>query len=152
VACEIDAAHPAVRKRDRLDRYFPMLAPSRSLVQWLADDPDRLDEFARRYRRELQDQPAPCETLRRLAWDAPLTLTYREGLAGRHGALALQRHLEQLECFRRWDQGWMIGGEVNALRDEIERHGGLWLARHKVWMMPDQASWQRVQARRRYVL
>lgn len=63
-------------ERARLDEWLKDVAPSAELRTWYAHDPDRFDEFARRYRSELRDD-AHAEafaTLRRLAKSGPLTL------------------------------------------------------------------------------
>jgi len=42
----------------RLDEWAKEVAPSTELRRWYGHDPDRFDEFARRYRAELEQQPA----------------------------------------------------------------------------------------------
>jgi uncharacterized protein YeaO (DUF488 family) len=63
-----DAAH--------IDEWCKQVAPSTELRKWYGHDPDRFEEFSRRYREELRDaEPAAAlEALRRLAHDGPLTL------------------------------------------------------------------------------
>jgi uncharacterized protein YeaO (DUF488 family) len=48
-----------------LDDWCKAIAPSTELRQWYAHDPDRYEEFARRYRLELEE-PARAEALARL--------------------------------------------------------------------------------------
>ena len=52
------------------------IAPSTELREWYAHVPERFDEFATRYRVELQDpeRVARLQDLRRLADSGPLTL------------------------------------------------------------------------------
>jgi len=59
-----------------LDEWCKQVAPSPELRQWYGHDPDRFDEFARRYRAELADpeRAAGLAHLRGLADDGPLTL------------------------------------------------------------------------------
>jgi uncharacterized protein YeaO (DUF488 family) len=62
--------------RAHLDEWCKEVAPSTELRQWYGHDPDRYDEFARRYRAEL-DEPeraAAFAKLRELAAHGPLTL------------------------------------------------------------------------------
>jgi uncharacterized protein YeaO (DUF488 family) len=59
-----------------LDEWCKDVAPSDELRKWYSHDPDRFEEFARRYRRELKD-PRRAEALahlRGLASDRQLTL------------------------------------------------------------------------------
>jgi uncharacterized protein YeaO (DUF488 family) len=48
-----------------LDAWCRDVAPSTELRKWYAHDPARFDEFARRYRAELDADPGPLEDLRR---------------------------------------------------------------------------------------
>src|SRR6202522_4795522 len=59
-----------------LDEWCKNVAPSGELRTWYNHDPDRFEEFSRRYRQELQD-PERAEALarlRELAREGPLTL------------------------------------------------------------------------------
>ena len=59
-----------------LDEWCKEVAPSHELRRWYGHDPKRFDEFARRYREEL-DRPEPAAALRhlrRLAHERPLVL------------------------------------------------------------------------------
>jgi uncharacterized protein YeaO (DUF488 family) len=59
-----------------LDEWCKNVAPSTELRKWYGHDPDRFEEFSRRYRQELQD-PERSEALahlRELAGDRQLTL------------------------------------------------------------------------------
>jgi uncharacterized protein YeaO (DUF488 family) len=65
-----------VSKADaRLDDWMKDVAPSDALRRWFGHKPERWDEFRRRYRKELDGNPA-VETLRQLAAEGPLTLVY----------------------------------------------------------------------------
>ena len=64
------------KERAHLDEWCKEVAPSTELREWYGHDPDRYDEFARRYRAEL-DEPeraAAFAKLRELAANGPLTL------------------------------------------------------------------------------
>ena len=43
------------KERAHLDDWCKQIAPSTELREWYGHDPDRYDEFARRYRAELED-------------------------------------------------------------------------------------------------
>jgi uncharacterized protein YeaO (DUF488 family) len=64
------------KARAALDEWCKNIAPSDELRKWYGHDPDRFEEFGRRYRRELEDpQRAQALThLRGLAKDRQLTL------------------------------------------------------------------------------
>ena len=66
-----------VRKEDaHLDAWVKEVAPSTQLRRWYGHDPEKFEEFARRYREELQsgDGQQALEELRRHASDSRLTL------------------------------------------------------------------------------
>jgi uncharacterized protein YeaO (DUF488 family) len=64
------------KARAALDEWCKDIAPSAELRKWYGHDPDKFEEFGRRYRAELTD-PERAEALahlRSLATDRPLTL------------------------------------------------------------------------------
>jgi uncharacterized protein YeaO (DUF488 family) len=64
------------KEHARLDEWCKQVAPSTGLRKWHGHDPDHYEEFARRYRAELE-QPEPAAALghlRELAAAVPLTL------------------------------------------------------------------------------
>jgi uncharacterized protein YeaO (DUF488 family) len=74
----VDRVWPRGIRRDagRFDEWLPEVAPSTTLRQWYAHDPERFDEFRQRYLRELED-PGRAEAaahLRGLAGHGKLTL------------------------------------------------------------------------------
>ena len=64
------------RERAALDAWDPELAPSTELRMWFGHDPDRFEEFRRRYVDELRDQRPRLTKLRRQARDGTLTLVF----------------------------------------------------------------------------
>lgn len=64
------------KERAALDDWAKDVAPSTELRTWFGHDPERFDEFARRYRKELDGNPG-VEALRALAGTpGGLTLLY----------------------------------------------------------------------------
>jgi uncharacterized protein YeaO (DUF488 family) len=64
------------KEKAHLDEWCKAVAPSTALRTWYQHDPERFDEFGRRYRAEL-DEPDRAEVvqhLRELAEHRPLTL------------------------------------------------------------------------------
>ena len=64
------------RKKARLDAWERELAPSAELRQWFGHQPNRFEEFRRRYIEELRQQRPRLTELRRRARDGTLTLVY----------------------------------------------------------------------------
>jgi uncharacterized protein YeaO (DUF488 family) len=64
------------KEHARLDEWCKQVAPSAGLRTWYGHDPDRNEEFARRYRAELEqpERAAALGHLRELAAAGPLTL------------------------------------------------------------------------------
>ncbi len=66
-----------VKKEDaKLHDWRKELAPSAELRRWFGHDPDRYEEFRRRYLEELQEHRDELAELRKLARDGTLTLVY----------------------------------------------------------------------------
>ena len=64
------------RQRAQLDAWEKELAPSTMLRQWFGHEPDRFEEFRKRYIEELRDQRPRLTALRRRARHGTLTLVY----------------------------------------------------------------------------
>lgn len=65
------------REAAALDLWLKEIAPSTELRKWFGHDPDRWEEFQRRYETELEDAAAPAvEQLLDLLKDGPVTLVY----------------------------------------------------------------------------
>ena len=74
----VDRVWPrGVRKAElRADLWARDAAPSTGLRKWFGHDPERWDEFRRRYFKELEAHPEALEEIRRLAADGRITLVY----------------------------------------------------------------------------
>ena len=59
-----------------LDQWAQNLAPCTALRKWFGHDPERWDEFRRRYAEELRRRGDELRQLRVLARKAPITLVY----------------------------------------------------------------------------
>lgn len=71
----VDRVWPRGLRRDdaRYDEWIKAVAPSTELRKWYGHDPERFEEFRRRYRAEL-DGSESLDRLRSLAADGTLTL------------------------------------------------------------------------------
>jgi uncharacterized protein YeaO (DUF488 family) len=74
----IDRLWPrGIRREDsRLDEWARELAPSSELRHWFGHDPERFEEFRRRYTAELAGHQEKLRELRRRARRGTLTLVY----------------------------------------------------------------------------
>jgi uncharacterized protein YeaO (DUF488 family) len=64
------------KAKARLDAWVRDIAPSTELRTWFGHDPERWDEFRRRYRAELAEQRQALKDLRLRASKGPITLVY----------------------------------------------------------------------------
>ena len=64
------------REEARLDEWARELAPSAEMRRWFGHDPERFEEFRRRYTDELAGQEEKLRELRRRAREGALTLVY----------------------------------------------------------------------------
>jgi len=88
------------REQASLDAWERDLAPSADLRQWFGHQPERFEEFRRRYMEELRRQPPRLAELRRRARDGTLTLVYAAHDSEHNDAVVLaevlRRGLRQL--------------------------------------------------------
>lgn len=64
------------KKSAAIDQWPKDVTPSNELRKWFHHDPDRWDEFRRRYLAELKDKGSELDELRKLAQAGPITLIY----------------------------------------------------------------------------
>jgi uncharacterized protein YeaO (DUF488 family) len=93
----IDRLWPRGVSRDRakLDDWEKELSPSTELRQWFAHEPERFDEFRRRYIEELRKQRPRLTSLRRRARQGTLTLVYAAHDAEHNDAVVLAEVLRR---------------------------------------------------------
>jgi uncharacterized protein YeaO (DUF488 family) len=66
-----------LRKEDAtIDHWCKELAPSTALRQWFGHEPERWEEFRKRYKAELAQQPETLADLRAFARKGPITLLF----------------------------------------------------------------------------
>lgn len=83
-----------VKKADAdIARWLKEIAPSSELRKWFGHDPQRWEEFRRRYRTELATQRELVAELRDLARKGPLTLIYSAHDAAHNQAVVLRETL-----------------------------------------------------------
>jgi uncharacterized protein YeaO (DUF488 family) len=83
------------REQARLSAWERELAPSAELRQWFGHQPNRFDEFRRRYIEELRQQRPRLTELRRRARAGALTLVYAAHDSEHNDAVVLAAVLRQ---------------------------------------------------------
>jgi uncharacterized protein YeaO (DUF488 family) len=73
-----------------IERWMKEIGPSGELRRWFGHDPERWDEFRRRYTAELANQSELLAELRDTARQGPLTLVYAARDDAHNNAVALR--------------------------------------------------------------
>jgi uncharacterized protein YeaO (DUF488 family) len=79
----------------KVDLWLKDVAPSAELRKWFGHDPDKWDEFRRRYQKELRDKVDLITLLKSKAKGGTITLIYAARDEERNGALVLKRFLQE---------------------------------------------------------
>lgn len=87
----------------RIDRWLKEIAPSDELRRWFGHEPERWEEFRRRYFAELAEKQPLIDELRSMARLGNLTLLFSARDAEHNNAVALKEYLEGAG-------GWAICG------------------------------------------
>ncbi len=82
------------KERLRIAAWLKEAGPSTELRKWFGHDPEKWDEFRRRYRRELDSRPEAWEPIVSAARRGAVTLVYSSRDAEHNNAVALQEYLE----------------------------------------------------------
>jgi uncharacterized protein YeaO (DUF488 family) len=100
----VDRLWPRGVRKDkaRVDAWVRDVAPSSQLRKWFGHDPDRWDEFKRRYFRELDAHKERIEALRRQLRGQIVTLLYGTKDTEHNNAAALRDYLTR---HRKWRTG-----------------------------------------------
>jgi uncharacterized protein YeaO (DUF488 family) len=85
-----------VKKTDlKLDGWYKDVAPSTELRKWFSHDPEKWEEFRRRYFAELDKAPEAWEPLLQAARHNTVTLLYSSHDTEHNNAVALKEYLEK---------------------------------------------------------
>ena len=79
----------------KVDLWLKDVAPSTELRKWFGHDPDRWDEFRRRYQKELRSKEDLIKLLKRKAEAGTITLIYAARDEEHNGALVLKQFLQK---------------------------------------------------------
>jgi len=83
-----------------LDGWFKDAAPSTELRKWFRHDPEKWEEFRRRYFAELDRTPGSWEAILQAARKNTVTLLYSSHDTEHNNAVALKEYLEQNKSSR----------------------------------------------------
>ncbi len=92
----VDRLWPRGVKKENLahDEWLKGAAPSTDLRKWFGHDPDKFEEFASRYREELEEGGEDVDWLRKLADAGDVTLLYNAHDHEHNQAVVLKDWLE----------------------------------------------------------
>jgi uncharacterized protein YeaO (DUF488 family) len=93
----VDGVWPrGVTKQDAaLDLWLKEIAPSTGLRKWFGHDPERWEEFQRRYRAELAENEPAVAQLLRLLKAGPVTLLYGAHDVAHNQAVVLADYIRE---------------------------------------------------------
>jgi uncharacterized protein YeaO (DUF488 family) len=77
------------------DAWLKEVAPSPALRQWFSHDPDKWEEFSRRYRAELDAHPEAWRPILEAAAQGDVTLLYAAKDSLHNSALLLKEYLQE---------------------------------------------------------
>lgn len=86
-----------IKKEDaQLDEWNKDLAPSDELRKWFDHDPERFEEFKKRYKKELNDQKKELERVKKISKDKRVCILYGAKDEQNNQAVVLKEVLESL--------------------------------------------------------
>ena len=77
-----------------LDAWLKDVSPSTELRKWFGHDPDKWEEFRKRYQRELDSRPDAWQPIVSAARRSPVTLVYSSHDTEHNNAVALREYLD----------------------------------------------------------
>ena len=83
------------KERAHIDVWLKEISPSTELRKWYNHDPEKWDEFKKRYYRELDSHPEAVEQLRKIVSERPVTFVYGTRNETINHAVALKEYLAQ---------------------------------------------------------
>jgi len=84
------------KEKARIDEWLKELSPSPELRKWFGHDPEKWDEFQKRYRKELDQNQEMAKDLKRRAHGKTITFVYAARDEEHNSALLLKEYLSKL--------------------------------------------------------
>jgi uncharacterized protein YeaO (DUF488 family) len=81
------------KEKLKVEAWLKEVGPSTELRKWFNHDPEKWDEFRKRYRRELDAQPDAWQPIVSAARRGPVTLVYSSHDTEHNNAVALREYL-----------------------------------------------------------
>jgi uncharacterized protein YeaO (DUF488 family) len=81
------------KQKLQVEAWLKEVGPSTDLRKWFSHDPEKWDEFRKRYRRELDAQPDAWQPIVAAARRGPVTLVYSSHDTEHNNAVALLEYL-----------------------------------------------------------
>jgi len=100
-------------QRTALDLWAKDITPSTELRRWFGHDPDRWNEFARRYRQEIDAHPEALLPLIQAAAEGTLTLIYGVRDEQHNEAVIFKAVLEERLPSSRWHDAVSVDRRVS---------------------------------------
>ena len=93
----VDRLWPRGMKKEEagVDLWLKEIAPSDALRKWFSHDPDKWQEFKKRYKKELEDRQDVIEDLNKAAQMETVTLLYAAKDTERNNAVVLKEIIEE---------------------------------------------------------
>lgn len=82
------------KEKARIDLWLKDIAPSNELRKWYGHDPEKWDEFRKRYSKELEDQSKAVQTVLALLRQGSVTLLFSSKELHINNAFALKEYLD----------------------------------------------------------
>ena len=82
------------KQKLKVEAWLREVAPSTALRKWFSHDPDKWNEFRKRYRRELNSHPEAWQPIMTAAHRSQVTLVDSAHDSEHNNAVALQEYLE----------------------------------------------------------
>jgi uncharacterized protein YeaO (DUF488 family) len=83
------------KEKARVDLWLREIAPGDALRQWFNHEPEKWEEFKKRYAKELESRPELLEQLRQYLEKGKVTLLFGSKEERYNNARALQEYLEK---------------------------------------------------------
>lgn len=95
----VERLWPRGMKKDsfQMNAWLKEAAPSTELRRWFSHDPEKWDEFQRRYKEELRHHPEAVQPIRAAAREGNVTLLISTRDAEHNSALILKQYLRNAE-------------------------------------------------------
>jgi uncharacterized protein YeaO (DUF488 family) len=91
-----------IRKTElRIDGWLKDVAPSDTLRRWFGHDPDKWEEFQRRYAAELESRPEALSPIQSAARHGRVTLIYSAHDTEHNNAVALKQYIARKASSRK---------------------------------------------------